>query len=291
MTKESKLYKTAADFRQALENKVRVTWREQPGTSYQDHTRRVAFERCLARFDSTKTTLKGGYALELRLSEARVTRDMDLTIIEKNLLIADKEKQAQAIREYIQAQLDLDLDDYFTFEVKPGAKHLRNAEGGGTRLTIISKIDDRVFREFHIDIEIRANEILPPEHRQGRNLLAFAGVSNPTVSITPNEVMFAEKLHAYTAEWNDRENTRVKDIVDINCLLDQNMDQNKVDIAIQKLFKADYLPEKLPYPPDSWDEQYSKLALQVNLNLDLDEAYKRLNSYYEQLYSRNQRRT
>lgn len=111
MAKESKLYKTAADFRQALENKLRTTWRAQPGTSCQDHTRMVAFERCLARFDSTKTTLKGGYALELRLSEARVTRDMDLTIIEKNLLIADKEKQAQAIRAYVQAQLDLDLDD------------------------------------------------------------------------------------------------------------------------------------------------------------------------------------
>jgi hypothetical protein len=92
MVKDSKKYKAAGDFRRALEEKVRAIWKDQPGTQYQDHTRIVAFERCLARFDPAKTTLKGGYALELRLTEARLTKDMDLTITKEKLLIANKER-------------------------------------------------------------------------------------------------------------------------------------------------------------------------------------------------------
>ena len=102
---------------------MRATWKGQPGTQYQDHTRIVAFERCLARFNPLKTTLKGGYALEFRLTDARLTKDMDLTITEEKLLIADKDRQAEAIREYVQDLLQQDLDDYFTFEIKQGAKH------------------------------------------------------------------------------------------------------------------------------------------------------------------------
>jgi hypothetical protein len=66
----------------------------------------------------------------------------------------------------VQEALQQDLDDYFTFEVKQGAKHLTKVEGGGIRLTIIAKVDGRVFREFHIDIEIREKEILPPERHK-----------------------------------------------------------------------------------------------------------------------------
>jgi hypothetical protein len=285
---ELKKYKSAGDFRQALEGKVRATWRAQPGTQYQDHTRIVAFERCLARFNPLKTTLKGGYALEFRLTYARLTKDMDLTITEEKLLIADKDRQAEAIRDYVQDLLQQDLDDYFTFEIKQGAKHLKNAEGGGTRLTVIAKVDGRVFREFHIDIEIRKEEILPSESHEGQNSLSFAGIPNPTVSLTPNEVMFAEKLNAYTAEWNDRENTRVKDIVDLNCLLDQNLDHGKIHIAIDKVFQSRQLPKSLAPPPDAWLNEYNKLASQVNLNLDLNQAYERLNNFYKKIQNRDQ---
>ena len=280
---ESKKYKSAADFRKALEEKVRASWKNQPGSQYQDHTRIVAFERCLARFNPDKTTLKGGYALELRLTNARLTKDMDLTITEKKLLIVDQKKQAEAIREYVQEVLDADIGDYFVFEVKQGAQHLKNAEGGGTRITVVAKVDGRVFREFHIDIEIREKEILPPERHKGQNVLGFAGVPNPTISLTSGEVMFAEKLNAYTAQWNDRENTRVKDIVDLNCLLDQHLDFNKINLAIAKVFQPGKLPEQLPYPPSFWSKEYTKLASQANLNLDLEQSYARLNDFYKKI--------
>lgn len=281
-----KKYNSAGEFRQALENKVRAAWKNRPGTQYQDHTRIVAFERCLARFDSERTTLKGGYALELRLNTARLTKDMDLTIIEKKLLIANREKQAEAIREYVQVVLEKDIDDYFNFEVKQGAKHLKNAEGGGTRLTIVANVDGRVFREFHIDIEVKEIEILPPESHLAQDVLGFAGIPNPTVSLVCSETMFAEKLNAYMVQWDDRENTRTKDIVDLNLLLDEGVDKEKICQAMKKVFESIKLPETLKPPPESWKQIYPELAQQAGLELTLEQAYDRLNTFYKKYISR-----
>ena len=48
--------------------------------------RKVAFDRLLARLFSEKEPqffLKGGYAMELRLSTARATKDIDLTSLRR----------------------------------------------------------------------------------------------------------------------------------------------------------------------------------------------------------------
>lgn len=283
MTEDSTRYKTADDFRQALEIRIRTQWQKEGG-DYQDHTRTVAFERCLARFNPETTTLKGGYALELRLAESRLTKDIDLTINEKALLISDKKEQKEAIRQYVQTCLDKDIGDYFVFEVKHGARSLPNTEGGGTRLTIIAKVADRAFREFHVDIEIQDREILPPERQQGRDVLGFAGIKNPTISIAANELIFAEKLHAYMRTWNDRDNTRVKDIVDMVQLTEQNMDKEKLMHAIDKVFAdpdSHEVPEQLSPPPASWEVRYNEMARSVNLSLGLSDAYEKLRKYIQ----------
>ncbi len=121
-------------------------------------------------------------------------------------------------------------------------------------------------------------------------MLSFAGVANPTFSVTPNEAIFAEKMHAYLHPWNDRINTRDKDIVDANLLIDRGMDKGKVCVAMEKVFQARELPESLPPPPAEWNKSYDKLADQVGLDRKLDEAYEKLNSFYKEIYERLQER-
>ena len=74
-------YPTAARFRQALETRLlQRALRE--GTDVNRLRAQVAFERFLARLFivSEDLVLKGGYALEIRLSErARTTLDLDLS--------------------------------------------------------------------------------------------------------------------------------------------------------------------------------------------------------------------
>ncbi|HOI41733.1 MAG TPA: nucleotidyl transferase AbiEii/AbiGii toxin family protein, partial [Elusimicrobiales bacterium] len=77
-----KLYATPAAFRRALEDRLKLRSRAE-GTDFQRLMREVAFDRLLCRLFAAQDApwvLKGGYALELRMKEARATKDIDLTL-------------------------------------------------------------------------------------------------------------------------------------------------------------------------------------------------------------------
>ncbi len=77
-----KSYSTASAFRRALEDRLNAASKTE-GIDLQRLRRQVAFDRLLVRLfegESPAWRLKGGYALELKLSLARTTRDLDLGI-------------------------------------------------------------------------------------------------------------------------------------------------------------------------------------------------------------------
>ena len=83
MSQPPQKYKTAADFRRALEDRLKnLSIREK--TSLDRVRKRTAFDRLLARlFDgpNPQWLLKGGYALEFRFQDkARATKDIDFSI-------------------------------------------------------------------------------------------------------------------------------------------------------------------------------------------------------------------
>ncbi|HUW94726.1 MAG TPA: nucleotidyl transferase AbiEii/AbiGii toxin family protein, partial [Anaerolineae bacterium] len=50
---------------------------------------------------------------------------------------------------------------------------------------------------------------------EGSPFLGFAGISPARIALYPVDQQFGEKAHAYTFPWRDRDNTRVKDLVDL----------------------------------------------------------------------------
>ena len=74
-------YSSPAAFRRALETRLKaISVREQ--TDLQRLRRQVAFDRLLCRMflaNPHAWLLKGGYAMELRIAQARSTKDIDLT--------------------------------------------------------------------------------------------------------------------------------------------------------------------------------------------------------------------
>ena len=104
-------YRDAAAFRQALEQRLLARAAGDVARLSRDR-KRVAFDRLLARLNETATghwLLKGGFALDLRLSErARFTRDVDIDwqVAEEELLDSLIEAAALA------------TEDYFTFQVE-----------------------------------------------------------------------------------------------------------------------------------------------------------------------------
>jgi hypothetical protein len=75
-----KSYTTASAFRRALEDRLNAASKSE-GVDLERMRRQVAFDRLLVRMfteGNPPWCLKGGYALELKLSVARATRDLDL---------------------------------------------------------------------------------------------------------------------------------------------------------------------------------------------------------------------
>lgn len=79
MTRE---YRTAAAFKQALEQRLRTT--STSGTDFARRRQLLVFNRFLARITlelGGAVTLKGGLAIELRIERARTTKDVDLRVL------------------------------------------------------------------------------------------------------------------------------------------------------------------------------------------------------------------
>jgi len=110
----TRTYASPDAFKQAVEQRLRTG--AQTGPRLRRSRQLLVFERFLARIAAVfgdAATLKGGLALELRIKEARATKDVDLRVM----------GSAQELLAQLQAAGGLDLGDFMTFEVVPDAEH------------------------------------------------------------------------------------------------------------------------------------------------------------------------
>ena len=101
------------------------------------------------------------------------------------------------------------------------------------------------------------------------------------------EQQFAEKLHAYTLPRSDRQNSRVKDLVDLILLLQRgNLEYKRVEESLVKVFskrKTHELPPSIESPPDDWKPVFEKLAKESNVNVGIERAYILLKDFFANL--------
>lgn len=94
-------FKTSTDFRKSLENRLK-NLANPTDHDLQRLRRTVAFDRLLARLldaNDTPFVLKGGYAMELRFSNARATKDIDLILLLVNIRSLDFDRQKSALEQ------------------------------------------------------------------------------------------------------------------------------------------------------------------------------------------------
>lgn len=281
-----KTYTNPTDFRRALETRLSTLSRKE-GTDIQKLRRQLAFDRLLARlFQAGKSVpwaLKGGYAMELRVQSARTTKDIDLAIRDSKLLSTDADVQNQAIREELQKYAKMDLGDHFVFEVGEPIMDIDAAPYGGGRFAVEAKMDKRLFIRFHLDVGVGDVWMEPLESVQTRDWLAFASVPSSPVLAVPKEQQFAEKIHAYTVPRPDRQNSRVKDLVDLVLLIQsKSMDSKKVTDAIKATFsrrKTHEVPDALQAPPESWENPFAQMAKECGIRESLAESFQLVAAY------------
>jgi hypothetical protein len=270
-------------FRQALETRLKKMADER-GVPLNTLRLKLMLERLLARLfakPDPRWLLKGGYAMELRYRpKARTTKDIDLSVASAGTK-ADLKMRLNDVRDALQDSVDVNVGDFLTYLIGAASTELQGAPEGGARFPVEARMAGRTFGNFHIDVGIGDAVTGPPETLQCDDLLAFAGVPPATVLAIPRTQQFAEKVHAYTYPWSDRQNTRSRDLVDMLILIERDLPPtDKLRSAIDATFAARAThpkPDPLPEPPPAWAQEYTAMAKEVQLDAaTLQQAHKRL---------------
>jgi predicted nucleotidyltransferase component of viral defense system len=285
-------YQSDADFRQALEERLRRVHRER-GQPLLRLRKRVVFERCLARLQQRPDSpwvLKGGVALELRLgSRARMTQDLDLGVSQS---IAEQRNWSG--RELAQA-LRLDLgamgDDRFEFIV-PEADEVEPliAAVKAYRFSVEARLSGRRFETIRVDVGLGDTIVPPADMLAGSDVLAFAGIPAPQIRATSRAQHLAEKVHALTRPIGDRINTRVKDLADVMLLMDLGLPEpSVVRSVVEEIFttrRHHEIPHTVGPLPVTWVSSFTAMASELGLvQTKVESATARLNEYWGSIFS------
>ena len=289
--KPPRKYASATAFRVALENRLKKMAQNE-GLDLQRLRRQAAFDRLLCRLFAAPDApwlLKGGYAMELRLKTARTTRDIDLALRRLPLASADWDANVSDVLESLRDAGNLDLHDFFIFIFGNATQDLDAAPYGGGRFPVDARLAGRTFAKFHLDVS--TGDVLgePYETLSGRDWLGFAGIASVKCPAVSPEEQFAEKLHAYTLPRVGRENTRVKDLVDLVLLIERTqLDAARLPRAIRETFqrrKTHELPPALMPPPSSWSGPFSEMAVECGFEPDMEKYFGVAAQFFRRLSS------
>ena len=274
-----KSFATAAAFRTSLEQRLKQLATDS-GTQLNTLRHKVAIERLLARLFTRQDPpwlLKGGYAMELRYRpRARTTKDIDLSVKTGSGELAARLAQN---RDELQQAADLDLADFFGFQVALPSSELQGAPDGGGRFPVTALLAGKVFARLHLDIGFGDPVLAGPEELFGQDFLAFASVAPAKVWAIPKSQQFAEKIHAYSLPWKDRPNTRTKDLVDLALFVTVDPpDKAAIRTAIEATFRlrnTHPIPTVLSLPPAAWEATFAAMAHEATLiTPDLAEGFR-----------------
>lgn len=287
--KPPRQYASAAAFRVALESRLQKMAQAE-GLDLQRLRRQAAFDRLLCRLFAAPDApwlLKGGYAMELRLKTARTTRDIDLAMRRLPVPSADWDANVADVLESLRDVGSLDLHDFFTFVFGEATQDLDAAPYGGARFPVDARLAGRTFAKFHLDVS--TGDVLrePYETLSGRDWLGFAGIGSANFPAVSPEEQFAEKLHAYTLPRVGRENTRVKDLVDLVLLIERTrLDAARLPKAIRETFQRrkthDVRSAPIP-PPASWAGPFSEMAVECGLEPDMEKHFGVVAEFFSRL--------
>lgn len=284
-------YQSHDDFRRALEERLRQ--REQKmGEPLVRMRKRLVFERCMVRLQrktESPWVVKGGFALELRLGlGARMTKDLDLGV---DLGYFGKREFSPAeVAQKLRDDLAGEADEGFLFVVAQGAEQELPIQGVKCyRFTVESRLAGRRFETIKVDVGLGDPLVPPLEDLAGSDLLSFAGIPPPVIRATSRAQHLAEKIHALTRPFDDRINTRVKDMADIMLLMNLGLPgQSVVRNAMKEIFVgrgSHEIPRRIEDPPVTWVSSFAVMAEDLKLaETTLDKAAARLNDYWGKLF-------
>jgi hypothetical protein len=275
-------YSSPSAFRESIEARIRNAPPE-----HQARLRKaIVFDRLVSRLISNNPPtwiVKGGFALDLRFGlNARSTKDLDLLSI-------------LSASETVEALLSIDQspsDDHFEFNARVKSRVIGDQPSNTASFHVNALLDGRRFESINVDVEIAEARYFEPDLVSFVRFLDFAEVNPSAVPLIPLEQHLAEKLHAYARVFPaSRENTRVKDLVDI-VLISRlgNVRATALRDSIDSTFESrsnDSPPKHLPPPPKVWLSSYGTLATEIGIDPKLDSGYAAAKRFLDPILARD----
>ena len=220
------------------------------------------------------------------MRHARATKDIDLTLAGGGKAAGEGE-EAERIRGLLQQASSVKLPDEFIFVVGESVLELDAPPEGGSRYPVHATMAGRTFARFRVDVGIGDASIDPADRVEGEGWFDFAGLPRPEFRMISREQQFAEKIHAYTLpRAANRENTRVKDLVDLLLLQATPMESQRVRENIRRTFErrnTHPVPVTLAFPPAAWGARFEMLAKDCGLSPKMEQAFQQLAAYFADL--------
>lgn len=275
-------YQSVAAFRQALEQRLLNQARD-TNTDLSRLRRRVVFERILYRLTTSQPgmwVVKGGMAVELRVGDsARMTRDLDLNLRAGWGGTSDAHRCLSAA-----VRTDPNRDGFLLKVSEPSLLRPDQAGRPGWRFSISADLAGRNFATVRVDVVARTDELANTEMLPLTSLLSFAGFEGFEVEAADVAQQFAEKIHAMSRPWDDRDNTRVKDLADMVAFINSGLDPARAIAATRHVFAVrdtHPLPDELRDPPLFWREDYPAFANELGLSeASIDQAMFTLREFW-----------
>lgn len=261
-------YGSPQALRMALERRLNDQSRT-TGVSLDRLRRRVVFQRVFARLNNAQPgvwVLKGGMAMEVRLGDrARLTKDVDLGLREAIETAGD-------LTEKLVAAMARDpFGDQFELIAEPFTELMADDAGYLTwRSRVTATLAGKYFGRVQLDVSPRAHELRATDRIVLPNTLAFAGILAPEVEVIDVHRHAAEKYHAMARDHATRENTRVRDLVDVVILIEAGLlEPARLRPAVVGVWaERNRLvpPERFARPPASWAGTFERLAAEADLH-------------------------
>jgi len=234
-------------------------------------------ERTASERDGPRFTIKGGVALELRLSgKARATRDIDL-IVEPG----ENDDLVSALRTALEGAYQ-----DFTFRVKGETYRMPS---GTVRVAVAVQYQGRAWNTVRVDLSPKEGHRLEVELVEPLDLSQFR--LEPASSLPCLSVRYhlAHKMHGMTRPSTaDHPNERVNDLIDVFLLrrLLPEGDQARVREACVEVFDIRAQHEWPPAfsPPDAWREEFEVRAAELGLVVArFDDAVEEVREYVREI--------
>jgi hypothetical protein len=144
------------------------------------------------------------------------------------------------------------------------------------RVSIETRLAGRTFGSISLDASPRAHELTATDRLALPNSLEFAGIPARSIETIDIHRHAAEKLHAISRTYGDRENSRVRDLIDLVILDDHGLiDPTQLGQHVNAVWQerdSQAPPITLPPLPASWPERYQHDTAALSLDPDFPAA-------------------